>query len=107
MRGAFLTGLYTPPVDQDAEKGRQNNGYQEGGPPGQGEHHDSVKRKIATGHHDVAVGEIYEAQNSVDHGVADGNEAVQASQRDAVDQLLGKYRGVDGGPRNNKSGAQR
>ena len=80
MRGAFLTGLYTPPVDQDAEKGRQNNGYQEGGPPGQGEHHDSVKRKIATGHHDVAVGEINQAQNPVDHCVADGYEAVQASQ---------------------------
>ena len=37
-------------------------------------------------HHDVAMGEIDEAQNAVDHGVAERHQGVDAAHRDAKSQ---------------------
>jgi hypothetical protein len=41
-------------------------------------------------HEHVAMGEIDHADDAEHHGVADGDEAVDGAQRDAVDQLLDK-----------------
>ena len=39
-------------------------------------------------HENVAVREIDHADNAVDHRVADGDQAVDRTERDAVDELL-------------------
>ena len=39
-------------------------------------------------HENIAVGEINEAQNAIDHGVAQGEQGVNRPQGKAVDQLL-------------------
>ncbi len=50
------------------------------------------------GHHQqVAVGEVDEAQDAVDHGVADGDEGVETAQGQAVDQLLQEGEEIHGG----------
>ncbi len=46
------------------------------------------QRDEAADHEDVAMGEIDHADDAVDHRVADGDQAVDGAQRDAVDQLL-------------------
>ena len=38
----------------------------------------------------TTVGEIDHAYDAVDHRVADGDQAIDASQRQAVDELLGE-----------------
>ena len=45
---------------------------------------------VAANHIDLAVGEVDHADNAVHHGIADGNQRVGASQRDAVKHLLQK-----------------
>jgi hypothetical protein len=49
---------------------------------------DEEKHPIPSPHEDVTVGEVDEAKDSVDHGVADGDEGIEASQGDAVQDLL-------------------
>ena len=46
------------------------------------------QRDEAADHEDVAVGEIDHADDAVDHRVADGDQAVDRAERDAVDELL-------------------
>ena len=43
---------------------------------------------VGTDHVDVAVGEVDELDDAVDHGVAQGHQRINAAQRHAVDQLL-------------------
>ena len=43
---------------------------------------------VSADHVDVAVGEVDELDNSVNHGVAKGDEGVNTAQRQAVDHLL-------------------
>src|SRR4029077_11225434 len=44
----------------------------------------------AADHENIAMGEIDHADDAVDHGVADGDQAVDRAEHQAVDQLLGK-----------------
>ena len=39
-------------------------------------------------HEHVAMSEIHHADDAEDHGVADGDQAVDRAERDAVDELL-------------------
>ncbi len=48
------------------------------------------QRDEAADHEDVAMGEIDHADDAIDHGVADGDQAVDRAEHDAVDQLLGE-----------------
>ena len=41
-------------------------------------------------HEDLAVGEVDQLDDPVDHGVADGDQGVQRSQGQPVDELLGE-----------------
>src|SRR5262249_33989633 len=60
----------------DAEPGREQ---QEGDEGDEGGHHEHV-----------AMGEIHHAEDAEYHRVADGNETVDRTERDAVDELLGE-----------------
>ena len=48
------------------------------------------QRDEAPNHEDVAMGEVDHADDAVDHRVADGDQAVDRAERDAVDELLEK-----------------
>ena len=48
----------------------------------------AISAMNAADHEDVAVGEIDHADDAVDHRVADGDQAVDRTERDAVDELL-------------------
>src|SRR5262249_12856652 len=43
------------------------------------------------GHEDLAVGEVDELDDAIDHRVADGDQPVHGSQEQAVDQLLRQF----------------
>ncbi len=49
------------------------------------------QRDEGADHEHVAMGEIDHADDAVDHRVADGDQAVDRAERDAVDELLEKY----------------
>ena len=46
------------------------------------------KSKISGNHQKIAMGKIDEAQNTIDHGIADGDEGIEAAQRNPVNYLL-------------------
>ena len=79
-------------VHQHTQGGREKHGHGEGGPPGEAEHQDAEVCEVAPHHHDVAVGEVDEPDDPVDHGVADGDEPVEAPQGHPVDHLLEEER---------------
>ncbi len=47
--------------------------------------------EIAAHHEDVAVGEVDHGENAVHHGVAQGDEGVNAPQLQGVQDILGQY----------------
>ena len=46
------------------------------------------ERDEGRNHEHVAMGEVHHADDTEHHGVADGDEAVDRAQRDAIDELL-------------------
>src|SRR5712672_2040784 len=46
------------------------------------------QRDKAADHEDIAMGEIDHADDAVDHGVADGDQAIDRTEYNAVDELL-------------------
>ncbi len=52
------------------------------------QHQKGDERGEGADHEHVAMGEIDHADDAVDHRVADGDQAVDRSERDAVDELL-------------------
>src|SRR5437763_378342 len=52
------------------------------------QHEKRDQRDERADHEHVAMREIDHADDAVDHGVADGDQAVDRTQRDAVDKLL-------------------
>ena len=46
--------------------------------------------QIGTNHVNVAVGKVEQLENAIDHGIAEGDEGVDAAQGQAVDQGLGE-----------------
>ncbi len=80
IRGALRTGRYAPLSMSDAEQCCQGNRDDERRPPGKRENQDPVKSEIAAHHHDVAVGEVDEADHPVYHCIAEGYKSVKAPQ---------------------------
>jgi hypothetical protein len=56
--------------------------------PGREQRLDHRNRGERAHHHQLAVGEVDEPDDAVDHGVAERDQRIHAAQRDAVDQLL-------------------
>src|ERR1700730_12329461 len=65
------------------QQGQRNGGYSESH-----EHEKGDKREERTDHENVAVGEIDHADDAVDHRIADGDQAINRTERYAVDELL-------------------
>ena len=80
-----------PAIDGDSQQCRHENGGREGDPPGKRKDQIGVESEIAAHHQDIAVGEIDQPQNSIDHGVSDGDQSVETSQGDSIDELLEKH----------------
>ena len=73
-------------VHQDADGAGREDGHHHGHPPGQEECRGAVKDEIGPQHENVAVGEVDQAQDAVNHGVSDGDQGVLPAQRDAGEQ---------------------
>src|SRR5262249_59399125 len=75
--------------DGDEEQDQERNHERANAEPGrQKEQRDE---RDEGGHHEhVAMGEIHHADDAEYHRVADGNETVDRTERDAVDELLGE-----------------
>ena len=48
----------------------------------------AIKRDEGRHHEHVAMGEVHHADDAEHHGVADGDQAVDRAERDAVNELL-------------------
>ncbi len=82
--GGGAQGLVGRPFDEKAqdhrEKDHQGHGHRQGQAGAEVDHDEA-------GHHEhVAVGEVDEAQDTVDHGVADGDQGVLSAQGYAGEQ---------------------
>jgi hypothetical protein len=69
--------------DEHDEQRQRHRGYADGD-----QHQEGNQRDERPDHEDVAVGEVDHADDAVDHRVADGDQAVDRTERDAVDELL-------------------
>jgi hypothetical protein len=58
--------------------------------PERDQHQKRNQRDEAADHEDVAMGEIDHADDAIDHGVADGDQAVDRAEHQPVDDLLGE-----------------
>lgn len=50
-----------------------------------------AERAEAADHEDLAVGEVDELDDAVDHGVPDGDETIESTEGQAVGQLLRQF----------------
>src|SRR5690606_19484615 len=56
--------------------------------PGEMEERYQVKEEVGAHHEDVPVGKVDQPEDAVDHGVADGDQGVEAPEGDPVEELL-------------------
>ena len=82
--GRFPQGLVGRPLDDEAQKHRQDqhqgDGRRQGQAGGEVDHHQ------ARHHEHVAVGEVNQAQDAVDHGIPNGDQGVLSAQGHAGEQ---------------------
>ena len=88
MRGAPAERPVSAQLQEHSQKARGRHGHPEGQGPGPAEQPHAHDRHVGRHHDEVAVGKIDEAQDAVHHGVADGDEGIEAPQGKAVHQLL-------------------
>ena len=85
--------LHRPAIERGNRHRHQKHDQQDHryrGQPHRDQDQERDQRNEATDHEDVAMGEIDHADDAIDHGVADGDQAVDRAEHDAVDQLLGE-----------------
>jgi hypothetical protein len=73
-----------PHGDQQHEEQRHRDGGDADGDEGE----EGDQGDEGADHEHVAMGEVDHADDAVDHRVADGDEAIDGAERDAVDELL-------------------
>ena len=73
-----------PPIEHE----RAGRGHMRGAG---GEDEVDGERAEAAGHEDLAVGEVDELDDAVDHRVADGDEPVHRAEEQPVGQLLRQF----------------
>ena len=78
-------------VHQDADGAGREDGHHHGHPPGQEECRGAVKDEIGPQHENVAVGEVDQPQYPVHHRVPDGDEAIQGTQCQGIEEVLEKH----------------
>ena len=78
-------------VHQNPHGAGRENGDHDRHAPGQEERRGAVEHEIGPEHEDVAVGEVDQPQYPVHHGVPDGDEAIQGTQRQGIEEVLEKH----------------
>src|SRR6202044_1973760 len=69
--------------EDDEQRERDRRDAEPGGQDQEGNQRDEGRD-----HEHVAMGEVHHADDAVDHRIADGDQAVDRTKRDAVDELL-------------------
>ena len=83
--------LDRPAIDGGEGHGEQQHQDDRDGTRADAQHgtdHEADERDEGADHEDFAVREVDHADDAVDHRVTDGDQAVDGTQRDGVDQLL-------------------
>ena len=85
--------LHRPAIERRDRHRYQKHDQQDQGDGGQAERdqdQEGDQGDEAADHENIAMGEIDHADDAVDHGVADRDQAVDRAEHEAVDQLLGE-----------------
>ena len=91
-RGA--QGLIGESLDENAERCADQHGQQDADERGQTEAGDGEEADIRADHDDIAVGKVQHLGNAVNHGIAQGNDRVNAAETHAVDEMVQKTHGA-------------
>src|SRR5262249_59380337 len=85
--------LQGPAVERGDRHRNQKHDQEDDGDGGQPEgdqDEEGDQRHEAADHEDIAVGKVDHADDAIDHGVADGDQAVDRTKHETVDELLGE-----------------
>ena len=85
--------LHGPAIERGDRHRHQQHDEQDQWDRGQAERDQDQKRDQrdeAADHENIAMGEIDHADDAIDHGVADGDQAIDRAEHEAVDELLGE-----------------
>ena len=74
-------------LHHDAEQGRDRHGDEDCRHDGDPERN-RVEAEVRPDHVDIAMGEVDELDDAVDHRVAESDQRVDAAERNPVDELL-------------------
>jgi len=88
--GKIPQGLVGGPFNNNTHSGGHQDCQGECQPPGQHKHCHAIKCNVRAKHDQVAVGEVDQAQDPVHHGVTNGDQRIQAAQRDPIGEVLEK-----------------
>ena len=86
--GDALDGPAIERGQRHGDEQHEKQGKRHGGDPDGDEDEEGDERRERADHENVAVREIDHADDAVDHRVADGDQAVDRTEGDAVDELL-------------------
>jgi len=76
--------------DRHRDQQHDEQDHRNDGQPERHQDQERDQRDEAADHENIAMGEIDHADDAIDHGVADGDQAVDRAEHEAVDQLLGE-----------------
>ena len=93
IRGLLLRGLYAPRSIRIPNKPVRATEMTNDHGPRQMKHDYAEKRYVRRYHQQIAVSEINQPDDPIDHGVADRYQAIQTAQGQSEDNLL-KYEGA-------------
>src|SRR2546421_283471 len=85
--------LHRPAVERGNRHRYQKHDQEDHGHRSQADRDQDQKRDQrdkAADHENVAMSKIDHADNAIDHGVADGDQAIDRAEHNAVDELLGE-----------------
>src|SRR5712691_1173574 len=86
--GDALDHLAVQRGERHRDQQHQEQGNRNGGDTDRHQQQKGDQSGEGSDHENIAVGEIDHADDAIDHGVADGDEAVDRAERKAVDELL-------------------
>jgi len=92
-QGPVGDALHGPAIERgDRHRDQEHDQENDGDRSETERHQDQVRdqRHEAANHEDVAMGKVDHADDAIDHGVADGDQAIDRTEDQSVDELLGE-----------------